>query len=202
MKTFLAELYRSDEFSVPIPIQETLGQIDELVVFNREKFGVVEAKELRRRLHHTSVKKGNLVAVVGWKIITHEAEQSLLKILEEPPAGVRLILVSPHDTIFSPTIISRLKVNINDANLIDETTFLEWWKLPVRERLKKVEENLKRKDKDWLNNLKQSLSRYVKTGGERSKEFMVLAELVIRYLNKRGASNKMLLEALALVETN
>ncbi|OHA57734.1 MAG: hypothetical protein A2114_02550 [Candidatus Vogelbacteria bacterium GWA1_51_14] len=48
--------------------------------------------------------------LVAFDRINEDAQQALLKLLEEPPTGAIFILMAPEATIFLPTIISRLVV--------------------------------------------------------------------------------------------
>ncbi len=71
-----------------------------------EKLGVEEAAELRTQSAFKSV-GGKALFVVGFSLITSEAQQSLLKMLEEPQAGTVFVLLAPHGSLL-PTIKSRV----------------------------------------------------------------------------------------------
>jgi hypothetical protein len=58
--------------------------------------------------------------LVAFDRITEDAQQALLKLLEEPPAGAVFILLAPEATILLPTIISRLVI-IKLGSAIGET---------------------------------------------------------------------------------
>lgn len=74
--------------------------------------------------------------LVAFDRINEEAQQALLKLLEEPPAGTVFILLSPGTTILLPTIISRLEVikitadnktghSVGLVELSDQSAFLD-----------------------------------------------------------------------------
>lgn len=71
-----------------------------------EKVGVEEAAQIRAQAAFKST-AGKALFIIGFSLITSEAQQSLLKLLEEPQEGTIFILVAPHGSLF-PTVRSRL----------------------------------------------------------------------------------------------
>src|SRR3989344_8222393 len=68
---------------------------------------------------------------------THEAQNSLLKVLEEPTVGTHFFLIAPTADLFLPTVRSRLFIiKFTGETLIDETTEAkEFLKKNIGERL-------------------------------------------------------------------
>ncbi|KKT75412.1 MAG: hypothetical protein UW71_C0003G0006 [Parcubacteria group bacterium GW2011_GWB1_44_7] len=68
---------------------------------------------------------------------THEAQNSLLKVLEEPTAGTHFFLIAPTADLFLPTVRSRLFiVKFNDESKKSETPLVEkFLKSKIGERL-------------------------------------------------------------------
>jgi len=54
--------------------------------------------------------KGKFFVILEAELLTNEAQNSLLKILEEPPAGVTIILVCKNRELLLPTILSRCSI--------------------------------------------------------------------------------------------
>ena len=50
------------------------------------------------------------VLAIAFQAINREAEQALLKLLEEPPAGTIIILLTPVSVQLLPTIVSRVRI--------------------------------------------------------------------------------------------
>jgi len=75
--------------------------------------------------------------VVALNSATNEAQNSLLKVLEEPTAGTHFFLIAPSVDIFLPTVRSRLFIiKFTGETLIDETTVAkEFLKKNIGERL-------------------------------------------------------------------
>lgn len=75
------------------------------------KLGILEARKIKE---HFSLKpysaKGRAVVMEDASFLTHEAQNALLKTLEEPPADAILILGAPSEHSFLPTILSRCQI--------------------------------------------------------------------------------------------
>lgn len=78
----------------------------DVLVQTFEKLGVEEAATIRQQAALKS-SGGKALFIVGFSTIMSEAQQSLLKLLEEPQKGTVFILVAPHGSLL-PTIKSRL----------------------------------------------------------------------------------------------
>lgn len=88
-----------------------LNHPDLLYFSNDSKLGISEARKIKE---HFSLKpysaKGRAVVLEDASVLTHEAQNALLKTLEEPPPEALLILGSSSDAKFLPTILSRCEV--------------------------------------------------------------------------------------------
>ncbi len=71
-----------------------------------DKFGIDEARDL---IANASLKNtgGRTLFVLGVGSMTSEAQQSLLKLFEEPQQGTQFVLLLPHGTLL-PTLRSRM----------------------------------------------------------------------------------------------
>ena len=73
--------------------------------------GINEVRELKRHIYEKPVKeKVNLVIFEDADKLTHEAQNALLKILEEPPPSAVIVLVTNDKSQLLPTILSRVTV--------------------------------------------------------------------------------------------
>lgn len=75
------------------------------------KLGIAEARKIKG---HFSLKpysaKGRVVVMEDASQLTQEAQNALLKTLEEPPESAILILAAPSDAKLLPTILSRCQI--------------------------------------------------------------------------------------------
>lgn len=167
-----------------------------------ERFGIEEARELIALAGLKNFTEATFF--VAASSITSEAQQALLKLLEEPQAGTAFVLLLPHGTLL-PTVRSRMlphpTLGGGDAPAVKEAA--EFLKSSAKERsallaqmLKKDDEEVKERILDFVNALEALLVE----GVGRSEVRAGLADIaqVRSYLRDRSPSLKMLLEHLAL----
>ena len=159
-----------------------------------ERFGIDDARSLVISAYQRPVAASTQTLVIRTEFITHEAQNALLKVLEEPPQSTKFVLVLPAGLQLLATIESRVEVLTADSGIEDEV-FTDFLQSSYAERLSQIEVNLKAKDLQWQRAVKQGLFQYVK---KASPEMLSELEFVSRFLLTRGASNKFLLEHLAL----
>lgn len=165
-----------------------------------DSFGIGDARDLVVRAHGRPVTSNELLLVVRTHFITHEAQNALLKVLEEPPASTKFIFVVPPDFAFLETLQSRFYSETIDHKIEDKklsVEFTDFVHSGYAERIAAIDKAAKKKDIQWQQIIKSSLIIAIKN---RDIPVASLAELeyVSRTLLTRGASNKMLLEHLAL----
>lgn len=89
----------------------TKKHLDVLYFESGEKLGITEARKIK---DHFSIKpysaKGRAVVLEDASILTLDAQNALLKTLEEPPEEAILLLGAPSEDTFLPTILSRCQV--------------------------------------------------------------------------------------------
>lgn len=170
----------------------------ELYRVQAEIIGINEVRSLIAEAHRrpqTGYTQKHLI-IVGLKI-TSEAQQATLKILEEPPENCTIILILPTGTQLLSTIHSRVVLEV-DTGTVDNTIFIDWQKLSLSERLAEVDSRTKNKDTDWMKSIKQGVQSYCLKNNHRVSTVLPELQLVLEHLLTRGASNKMLLEHLAV----
>jgi len=137
--------------------------------------------------------------------ITREAQNSLLKIIEEPPIETYFFLIAPRKDVFIPTIISRAvlieNIERNTGNLLKDLNSkslnekIEWAdELAKKIKDGKVERGVARQSvKELINSLSFNLKE------EGTVESLKTLQKVDRYLGNPGAPIKNLLEIAVLV---
>ncbi len=144
-----------------------------------------------------------------------EAQNTLLKVFEEPAENVHFFIISPNRQIFVPTLLSRLFViESTDAKQELGTTGDYFLKLGLMQRIEYIKEMLaeaKEEDEDtslesprtvalsFLNNIEATL--YKKFLNNKFSELKVFEHIfqVRHNLRQSGSAPKMLLESVALV---
>jgi DNA polymerase III, delta subunit len=165
-----------------------------------ESFGIDDARELIKKAYQRPAEKSEQLLIVRTDFITHESQNSLLKLLEEPPTSTRIIFVLPKDIMLLPTLNSRLQVDSSYAEVKTaiNLTFIEFAGLDYKDRITMLEQAIKQKNLAWQRLIKKGLIDYLRHANSKSSSSLEL-EYVTRTLLTRGASNKMLLEQIALV---
>ncbi len=80
------------------------GEINEVLT---SKLTVDDSRDLKKMIG-SPVAHSHRFLLIGLVELTEEAEQALLKLLEEPPKGLVIILICPPPANLRPTILSRL----------------------------------------------------------------------------------------------
>ena len=179
-----------------IPKKDLIAGAD-VSLLQYDSFGVGEARSLQNLSMQKPVSNEYRVFVVAFNTITTEAQNALLKLLEDPSEAARFYLITVRDDLLIPTLRSRL-MNIDILSELHEVSadtehFLE---SSYAERLGVVADRMKSKDEPWARRLLDELEVWI-----HSQHDATLMEEILflrRYDRTRSASLKMLLEHLAL----
>ena len=161
---------------------------------------------------------GKKIFILTMNGITVEAQNALLKLLEEPAKYANFFLVIPSAHLLLPTVKSRLQIidgigrsgangkTGNDdstrINLIEAKKFLSLSAAKKLEAIKALVDDISKEKKtkqqaiEFLNSIEQAV--YEEKGVKKSKEILEAMQLVRKYMNDRSPSMKMLLEYVAL----
>lgn len=193
-----AELVRSNA----VKTHNILSLTSESEVFDVyiEKFGIDDAREIVRKAHSRPTNSEYTYLVVRTEFITHEAQNALLKVLEEPPTSTKLIFVVPPDLTLLATLESRFSETV--SGILDQApetkeVFDKFIKANYADRLSMIESATKGKDIEWQRSIKQGLTYHLMV--TKKDKSLTSLEYSVRTLLTRGASNKMLLEHIALI---
>lgn len=146
------------------------------------------------------------IALISFHTIGHEAQNVLLKVLEEPRDGVRFILITSNKANLLDTLLSRVlfiqdkenKQNIALAETFLATTSSLRMKLGEITTLLAKEDEEERKDRESIRNFILSLSTVLKAHHVKPKYIQETLELA-SYAADPSASGKALIEYLTLL---
>lgn len=194
--THHALLYRSVSVTEAVlPAADGAAEVHDRFI---EKFGIDDARSLIQSAYHRPLEATVQLLVIRSESVTLEAQNALLKVLEEPPKSTQFVFLLPPDVHLLPTLLSRF-VEVNDS--IDEVDssdhFTVFLQADVATRLARIERAAKQKDAVWQRAIKQGLRTYL-MNGSCPPRMLADIEYVARTLLTRGAGNKMLLEQAAL----
>ncbi len=165
-----------------------------------DRFGIDNARELVVAANGRPLQASQQYLVVRTNFITLEAQNALLKVTEEPPTSTKLVFILPSDFALLATLRSRCLVAevTEEVDASIQRIFIAFQKQTYAERLQAIDKAVKQKDVVWQQAIKRGLIQYVGSISDGS-ETLAQLEYVSRWLLTRGASNKMLLEQVALL---
>lgn len=180
-----------------------------------ESFTINDSREIKEWNSRMGISLGKKVCIIATKFINREAEQALLKIIEEPARDTHIFIIVPDVSLLLDTIISRAQVVKLGQNISKEKRelALKFIKSNSKGRLEIISQIIKEnKDEDnssvlrgyvvaFVNEIEKVLYEEWKKNRGDKKLKLSLEEIEKNrdFLNIPGSSAKMILEHLALV---
>lgn len=183
----------------------------DLFLVETDMFSVENASRVVEINSRKAFDKGKKGIVIIADTFSHQAQNALLKTLEEPSVGTHFFILTSTSSVFLPTILSRVHVIRRDtdtentlAGVFDVHSFL---KSTPAERLVMVKQILKEKDDEnisdrdifvFVNELEKELFR-VHKGTKKEIEIARVCTKIQDYIRDTSSSKKLLLEYVALM---
>lgn len=201
------------EDAVPVVLRAFGREESDADVYVRvhRSFGVDDARALcaRASMRGSARGSGRLFVVVA-ATITHEAQNALLKTLEEPPAGARFCIITPAPEMLLPTVRSRtqtLTLEKHDAGSSGQPISVsDFLRTSAKGRLDMLAPLLEKDDNDerdtgtivrFLSALETALAPHIQK--REVREGIAAIYRARAYLADKGAMTKVLLEQVALL---
>lgn len=186
------------------------------VMFNLyDSFAVLDSQRIKEWYQNKPIDGKKKICIIGSKFINHEAEQTLLKIIEEPTEYTHFFLIVPDSSLLLGTILSRVHLikNLERNNKLEDEMALDFLKASPVKRIEQVAEIIKEfKDNEnsgglrfkavsLINGLERIIHKKWKEDVKDENNIFILKELknCRGFLSTSGASVKMILEHIALV---
>ncbi len=182
---------------------ETRGNPDVHIRFH-EVFGIDDGRAIQVLESRKAVVADKKIFVLRMHSITREAQNALLKTLEEPTTGTHFFIIISSAEVLLPTLLSRVQVIENTEK---ETSLFaqQFLSSTSAERLALISEIIEAKDKQEALSLVNGLevALYSKNGFNAEMETVPVEafealQSVRSYLGDRSASVKILLEHLSV----
>jgi len=189
-------------------------QSPDLLLNLYDSFAILDSRNIKEWYQNKATDGKKKVCIIGAKFINREAEQTLLKIIEEPTENTHFFIVVPNSSLLLPTILSRVHLikNLVEDNS-DNKKAEDFIKSSPAARIEKVAEIIKEfKDNDnsgglrnsaisLVNGIEKIIYKKWKENVDDENLKFVLNELknCRDFLSTPGASVKMILEHLSLV---
>lgn len=191
-------------FSSAAPLTHVFNETQELTFaseYRLPQLGIDDVRTLTAVAYRRPQGEDTMqTLLVATEFITEEAQQALLKLIEEPPLSTRFVFVLPAGYNLLPTLESRFERQAEEGIVMhDISAFREFKNLQYAQRMAAIELATKNKDHAWQQAIKNGLAAYLLAHkSEVSLSVLKELEYIVRLLLTRGASNKFLLEHLAL----
>lgn len=170
-----------------------------------DRFLIEHARRLRELQQNKTRADSRKLFVVAFNFITREAQNALLKVLEEPTTGTHIFIVTPSAHVFLPTVLSRVTVLKTPHHVTHDhaATFLKSSYKKRMDYITKLTKDIKdeQASKAEALSLVRGLVITLHKDARDAKTLQKIAELdrLGSYLEDSSASVKMLLEHAALV---
>jgi DNA polymerase III delta prime subunit len=164
-----------------------------------KQFGIDEARELRQMASMRPVQGARRFFVIACNRMLAEAQNALLKTLEEPPADALFFFILPSPESLLPTVRSRAHIYEPPTGIEDESDAVRFLASAPAKRLELLKPFLERDDEGerdlgsviaFLSSLERALPR------GKGAEPIYRAR---KYITDKGALVKPLLEQVALL---
>jgi ribosome recycling factor len=178
-----------------IPDEYRTGPDVELIV--ADKLTIELARTLSVRAQSRPVEQETRHFIISCSEFLREAQNALLKLLEDPPQTARFSLIAPRASLLLPTLRSRLSLRVVAGEEAQTETVGEFLSAPYRVRLEQIAALQKAKDARGMRQLIADIERVVATTPEARgapKDPVFAAQCA----GVRVGSPKVLLEHLAL----
>ncbi|MEI6660010.1 MAG: hypothetical protein WCK91_01140 [bacterium] len=176
-----------------------------------ESFGAGDMGQIKD-WHNQKGLGGKRICIISTKFINREAEQSLLKMLEEPGENAHFFLMIPSSVVLLDTILSRSHV-IYTGQVADDIESIKFMKMSAKDRIEYIGTLIKDHEDDdnsgglrhsainIINGVEASLHKGLQKNYKDKNLQFTLEELqnARSYLSTPGASVKMILEHIAVV---
>lgn len=188
-------------------------QSPDVMISIHDSFNISDSESIKVWHKNKPIDGKKKICIIGTKFINREAEQSLLKIIEEPNANTHFFIIIPDSSLLLNTIISRVHLIKNNFSNTDEILANDFIKMNPKSRIEKVGEfinefkdednsgSLRNKAISLINGLEVKFYKDWKKDVDNEKLKFILNELKNsrNFLKIPGASVKMILEHIALV---
>jgi hypothetical protein len=184
------------------------------VFFNAyDAFTIADSAAIKEWHSSKPLSEGKKVCIISARFINHEAQQSLLKMLEEPEARTHFFLIVPHGRNLLDTIRSRTHtIRVSDESP-EPGISKQFISAPLPKKLDLIAALIdKHKDSEGsgglrheatqlINELERSVYQKFHAGATDAHTQLILGEIknAREYLSVPGCSVKMILEHIALM---
>ena len=187
-----------------------------------DSFTIDDSRKIKEWNNEKGITNDKKICILGVKFINHDAERTLLKMIEEPALNTHFFIIIPNSSALLDTLKSRVHIikltqvssqKSSDKNDDFAIMAKEFVLMNPKDRIDFVSKIIKKyKDEEsssslrfmainFINEIEKIIFYKFKKNSKDENTLFILAELQKsrEFLNLPGASVKMILENLALV---
>lgn len=194
------EIIISDIGTLILNYSKSIPKI-ERVVYEYDKFLLDDVKHVFKNNLYKVAEDAIQIICIAFNSTNRESQNSILKVLEEPPRNTYFFLIVPNKKIILPTVLSRSQIFEYKKEIILSKETKEFISASIAQKLeliKKKLDNLKDEKitKQQIIEFIEEIEKHV----HEQKNIILLKRIVeIKgYFKEQGASAKQLLEYLAV----
>jgi len=166
---------------------------------NKKSLGIEEVREIGKFLKILPISHTQkIVLIKEADLLTLEAQNSLLKILEEPPEYSRIILEATSERKFLPTIISRCQILYLHQTNKQESLNSNFLDLNLNERFEWAEKTSKLEKEEIIQTLNSIFKEIKNSQAKPTIESINLLLEVTENISKYNLNSRLALEYLSL----
>ncbi|MFA6269957.1 MAG: hypothetical protein WC657_01990 [Candidatus Paceibacterota bacterium] len=168
-------------------------------IIDQETFGIDDAREFIKWAISKPLLSETKVSLIITKSITLEAQNALLKVLEEPTLGTHIFINLESLGGILPTFISRVRIlDLPQNDLENNVSSKKFLSADLKGKLAIIRSLSKKEDKNEMKELINDLENiaYQNKGSSNQMKNVLIAKI---FATSRGSSPKMLLEWLSAV---
>lgn len=179
-----------------------------------DSFTIDDSSKIKEWHSEKGLGNGKRMCILGAKFINHDAERTLLKIIEEPGENVHFFIIVPNANLLLDTIISRSHIISTDGpdSTYTKKDIESFIKSSPKDRLEIVAKIIdSHKDSEGSGSIRFSATKFIneiekiiyekwKSNRDNDLQFSLTELSSARdYLSLPGSSPKMILEHISLV---
>jgi DNA polymerase III delta prime subunit len=171
----------------------------DFLLLESPSFGIDDVRNFSRWAIGKPLLSETKVSFIIVKSITFEAQNAMLKVLEEPTPGTYIFINLESLGGLLPTFLSRIRIlDLPKNNLKDDTVSKKFLTSNIKGKLSMIKSLSKKEDKNEMKDLIKDLEEIAYKNKASSKDLKNILTAKI-FASTRGSSPKMLLEWLSCV---
>lgn len=173
------------------------GEGEDVRHYSGVRMGIDEVRSIIYEAYLKPIHEDKRSFVISYAGLTLDAQNALLKLLEDPPVTAQFFIIADREELLIPTVRSRLALVAREDTHTIDVECLEFFMLSIPKRLAHIADRMKNKDDVWAREMMRAIEKKAYT--ERNMSVLQSLDELRPFYDTQGASRKMVLEHLALI---